>query len=253
MKTMIRKLFLLAIIFLTPNLVRAASSCTYEQQAELNDIVANVKANYEPKEILNGKAEAIYEEPDENGNVPWVDFYSKGFEISILNITEDIYVRVTNNIDDEIRTFYYKDTKDGVGTFETKESDELVTYTIEVYANKYSCAGEEFRKFSITTPIYNEYSNFRECEGHEDFYYCQQYITSDNIPVYDFAEQLEKYVKEKEQKQEEEGKKNKSFFEKIKEFYNNNKLIINIVGGVVIIIGVTTTAILVKKKRSRVL
>lgn len=253
MKTMIKKLFLLAIIFLTPNLVQAASSCTYEQQAELNDIVANVKANYEPKEILDGKAYAIYEEPDANGNYPEVDHYVHGFEISILNITEDIYVKVTNNVDDQTYTFYNKDTKDGIATFETKESSELVTYTIEVYANKYSCAGESFRKLTVTTPIFNIYSDMDECIGFEDFYYCQKYLSSENIPAYDFVEQLENFVEEKEKKKEEEEKKNKSFFEKIKEFYSNNKLIINIVGGVVIASGVTTTAILVKKKRSRVL
>ncbi len=252
MKTMIKKLFLLAIVFFIPNLVQAASSCTYEQQAELNDIVANVKANYVPKEILDGKALAIYEEPDENGNYPEVDHYVHGFEISILNITDEIYVRVTNNLDNETYTFYSKDTKDGIATFETKESSELVTYTIEVYSNKYACAGESFRKLTITTPIFNIYSAMDECIGYEDFYYCQQYLSSENVPAYDFVEQLEKYVEEQEKKQEEE-KKNKSFLGKIKEFYNNNKLIINIVGGVIIISGVTTTAILVKKKRSRVL
>lgn len=253
MKTRMKKLFLLAIILLTPNLAHAASSCSYEEQAELNDIVANVKASYEVVDIYDGKAYVV-DDPDENGVFPEVDHYVKGFNINILNVTEDIYVKVTNNYNNEEKIFRYQDSNNGIVTFQTREVEHLVTYTIEVYANKYSCIGERFHVLYVSTPIYNSYSNTPNCENNKDFYYCQEFISSENISYGDFLTQIGEY-EQKQAKQQEENKSNdnKNFLERIKEFYKNNKVIVYSIGVIIVVMGVTTTVILIKKKRSRVL
>lgn len=252
MKTRIKKLFLLAIILLTPNLVTAASSCTYEQQAELNDIVANVKASYEVVDIYNGKVYDV-DNPNSDGTFLEKDHYIKGFNVSILNITNDIYVRVSNNKNKEVKTYHYADTVDGTATFQTTEVESLITYTIEVFANKYSCVGEKLRELSITTPLYNNYSERLDCKDNTDFYYCQEFIPSENIPYNEFKTKMNEYKTQKVEEEEKRKEENKSFLDKLKEFYNNYTVAIYIVGAVIIVAGVATTVILVKKKRSRVL
>ena len=248
MKTNLRKLFLLAIILLTPGMVQAASSCSYSEQAELNNIVANVKATYEIVDVYGGKAIDFENGKEENDEV---DYYVKGLKISILNITDDIYVKVTSKNDDKEYTFRNSDTENGVATIETTDVYELNTYTIEIYANKYSCAGERFRTITLTTPMYNYYSQLEICENNPDYYYCQEFISTENVDAEYFYPQIEQYEQQKEEQQEEGN--NKNFIDKLKDFYNNNKLIIYSVGIVIVVAGVATTVILIKKKRSRVL
>ncbi len=253
MKTNLQKLFLLAIIFLTPNLVHAESACSYSEQAEINNIVANVRATYEAIDIYDGKVLDI-DNADENGNIPEIDYYKKGFNISILNITEDIYIKVTNDFNNDVKTFDYKSSKEGIVNFQTSDIDRLITYTIEIYANKYACAGELFRKFTITTPVYNRYSKMIACKNNPDFYYCQEFLPSENITLDEFGSKIKEYEQKKSAEENQLKEKNKNWIERIKEFYTNNALWINISGiAIVVVAGVATTVILVKKKRSRVL
>lgn len=254
MKTRLNYLFLLAIIFLTPNLVYAASACSYEEQAELNNIVANVKATYEVVDVYTGKAYDV-DNPNEDGTFPEVDHFIKAFNINILNITEDIYVKVTNNYNSDEKTYTYKDTNNGIVTMQTKNVEQLVTYSIEVYSNKYACIGEKFRVLYMTTPIFNAYSARPACENNKGFYYCQEFIPSENISYNEFLNKLEEYEKQKDNQVQEDktSSENKSFIERIKGFYNINRVIINIALSAIVVAGVATTVVLVKKKRSRVL
>ncbi len=252
MKTNLQKLFLLAIILLTPNSVKAISSCSYSEQAELNDIVANVKATYEVVEIYAGKLVDIDGVTDSEDGL--VDYYVKGFDISILNITDDIYVKVSNDLDNNVITYRYKDTENGSMKFRTEDVYNLKTYTIEVYSDKYSCAGELFRKFTLTTPIYNFFSEWPECNGVTDFYYCQEFLSSSNISINEFKDKIKEYKKNEETEIEKNHQdNNKNFFEKLQAFYQDNKIIINSIIIIIIVAGVATTVILIKKKRSRVL
>ena len=204
MKTSVKSMFLLALLFLIPNYVKAASSCSYSEQAELNEIVSHVNANYEIVEVYKGTSLDV-DNPNEDGTFPRVDKYSKEFKISIFNITDDIYVKVSNSDDGEIKTFRYSDTQDGIAVFQTSKKYELVTYKVEVYSNKYSCAGEKFREFTFMTPMYNYYSKEKPCEGNSDFYYCQEFITSETITTSEFLTKIKEY--EEQKKNEEEQKK----------------------------------------------
>lgn len=221
----------------------AASSCSYSEQVEFNDLAANVKTSYEPIDIVDGKAIDI------DGTGEEVDLIVRGLKLSILNITNDIYIKLINNKTEQESTYYYNNTTDGVINIQTKDVLTPVNYTVEVYANKYSCVGELYRKFDFQTPAYNPYSELQICQENPGFYYCQEFISNNNIDLNTFYKDLENYKVEEEIKEE----KSKTFWEKIKEFYNNNALTIYIIAGVIIIAGVTTTVILVKKRRSRVL
>ena len=215
-KSLLGAILVFALI-ITPIDTKAASTCSYKEQAELNEIANNVKANYEIVDIFDGMTLNF-----ENGTgiAQEVESYIKGFKISLLNITDDIYVTVKNDYNSEMQTFYKRDTIDGIASFESKITDVLVNYQIEVHSNKYTCIGEVYSKISLKTPMFNPYSDLEICKNNSSFYYCQQFIPSEN---------------------------------KIKEFYEKHKLVIYIITSVVIISGVATTVILIKKRRSRVL
>lgn len=249
MKTSFKKLFLLATLCFIPNLVHAESACSYSEQVEINNIVANVRANYEVVEIYNGKTTTM---GSANGFEEEVDSYIKAFNIKIFNITPDVYVKISNDSNGNVATFNYADTEDGTATFQTSEKSKLITYTIEVFSNKYSCVGEMFRKFTITTPVYNHFSERYACKENPEFYYCQEFLTSENISINEFNEKFAQYKTQKEQEKREE-EENKKFLYKLKEFYKEHAIVINSIGIVIVLVGVGATVILVKKKRSRVL
>ena len=221
----IKFLLLTLVVFLIPinSVVKAASSCSYEEQVEFNNLAANVSYSYEATDIYSGKAINI------DGDEEEVDIYVRGLKITILNITDDIYVKLINNRTRENKIYYNKDTQDGVLTITTDDVDEITDYKLEVYANKYSCAGELYRSATFTTPRYNYYSSLSACDDNPGFYYCQEFINSEDISLGDFTERLEKYRNE----QEEEPPVEKGFWQKLIEFYKNHML--------------------VKKRRSRIL
>ncbi len=232
-------------IFLRPIFVEA-SSCSYSEQAELNNIAANVKVTYDVVEIYNGKL--INPENDQE-----FDSYRKGLKINILNVTDEISVKVTNNITKETKGFTTNDAQDGIISFEHNNIDKVTTYNIEVYANKYSCSGDLIRKIDFIAPMYNSYSELAICNEHPEFYYCQEFLTEENIDYNTFIEKTEELQAKDEEEQKERKHQEQNFLEKIKAFYKNNKLVINITGSVIVVGGLTTAIILIKKRRSRVL
>lgn len=244
MKKSLMGVILASVILFGPNNVLASSSCSYSEQAELNNISANVKATYEIEEI---KTETL-PDPDDIDDV--IEIYEKKVKVNILNVTDEIYIKVTNNQNDETLMFYSRDARNGIISFYQNQVDTIVNYTIEVYANKYKCAGELYKKLTLTTPMYNDYSELEACSNNPDFYYCQEYITTSQISYSEFFEKVQKYEKKEEEKKQEQEN---SFWENLKEFYRDNKIVINVIGTIVVIGGVTATVILVKKRRSRVL
>ncbi len=248
-KSLLGAILVFALI-ITPIDTKAASTCSYKEQAELNEIANNVKANYEVIDIYDGK---IVEMDSGEEVDPIVDYYVRGFKISILNVTDDVYVTVTNDYDSSIQTFYSKDAKDGIVSFETKNVAKVINYTIEVHSNKYTCIGELYRKLYIKTPVYNSQSNMAACDEYPEFYYCQEFIDGETVDFNTFLTRLEKYKSNKTEEEKKKEEENQSVIEKIKEFYEKNKIVIYIITIVVIISGVATTVILIKKRRSRVL
>lgn len=234
-------------ILTTPIIVNAESSCSYKEQAELNNIAANVKANYEAIDVVVGRGI----NPDSESTEEF-DVYGRALKINILNITDDVYVKIKNNDTNEERTYYKKDTTDGVVSFNKEDVDSVTSYKIEVYANKYSCTGDLVRTFDFVTPQYNFFSELEICNTYPEYYYCQEFITSDNISYDSFINNMEK-LKEETKEQEKKKEEKKGLLTKIKEFYKKNKIAIDIAGCIIVVGGITATVILIKKRRGRVL
>lgn len=221
-----------------------ATECSYEKQVELNNQASTVKATYEEVEIDTGETKS-YVDP-ETGLIDTEIQEAvkvKGFKVNIMNITNDIMVKVDGN------SYYYSDTNNGTLTLSAKTADVVRTYDVKISAYGGGCAAEELRAITLVTPMYNDYSELNFCKENPDFEYCQEYVTTpvnDNLD--EFLNKANSYSGVEEQKNEKKEDK-KSIVDILKE---NKKIVIISVSGIMVV-GVATAAIIVIKRRSRLI
>lgn len=226
-----------------------AEECTYEKQVELNNIASTVKATYEEVEIDTGETYFDDMNFDENGNPVTLKYYVKGFNVKLLNLTEELYVEVTNSLGEE-KIINFSDTDNGIISLGIKEADQIITYSIKVISAKGECAGTDLRTINLLVPKFNSYSETMFCKENPEFDYCQEYLSSDDqIDYITFDEEAKKYTVKKEQQQV-ETKKEQTIIDKIKEVLKDKGIIIISVIGIV---GGGTIAIIVIKRRRRLI
>lgn len=229
------------------NVVDATSLCTFEEQSRLNKVAASVKAVYEEAEEKLDPSLFIVTEETEDG-----DFYDLYFKIIFTNITEDMYVKVTNDYNDEIKFIRYSDTTNGSYTLNWYELDSVVRFTYEVYSSdKTKCKDEKYFTNYLVTPKYNDFHTSIICEGITDYLPCQKYITVDM----EYSEQYNKivdYVKN-EQENQKDLDENKKWYEIIGDFVKQHKKAFVAGSSIIVIAGVATIVVVIKRKRESVI
>jgi len=238
----IKSLGCMAILtFLSFNgIVNAESSCDYETQVKLRQEATNVKANYEAGWYKTGEMEEL-EIPDENGNTEF-EIEDALVKNAIYNLTENLYIEITNKNTDSTETYRFEDTDNGVIEWET-DAYEIVNYEIKIFSAHADCPGEEIYKIPLTTPKYNEHYAMTYCNGNKE-YYCREFITQEiNMSSEEVHQKaLEDELKNAKDIIEEEEKK-ESFWQKYKIYF--------IIVGVLALLGVLITVILRIWKRSK--
>lgn len=225
-----------------------ASVCSYEEQASLNKIAGNVKLVYE--EGLEKVDESLYAPTVET--VGEVELYREYFKLIFTNITKDIYVKIMNDYNDEVKYIRYQDTDDGMYTLNWYNLDDVVNFTYEVYSSdETGCRNEKYFTNYLVTPMYNEFSDKIICEGINDFLPCQKYVTV----KMDYSEQYKKIVEYVEEQENENStnEKNKSWFEKIGDFVKEHKVAFIAGGSILVIAGVAIVVVKIRRKRENVL
>lgn len=187
MKRVYKYLFVfLGSLFIFPLVSNA--QCSYERQAELSKIAANVKFSY------------TYEMQQTVELRP-------AFKIYITNLTKDIYIR------DE-----YNDlTILGTGEKQINYSD-LSSATFTIYSNDSACRGELLMTQHVNMPSYNSYSQSEKCKQNPDFKFCALWNAEPSSET-QFDEELEKKQNKTEVKENED--ENGLVY-----FFNQNKKII---------------------------
>ena len=165
------RVFTLAILlfFLSTNVYAV---CDVTESNTLNSLATNVKVSNEvvevevPMDENVNPPDGLTEEEDQNF-VAYQDY----FRIYISNVTEELYVVVTNESTNESKTYTYDDVENGVITFDEKVYVFITSYKIDVYSSdKTNCPDTKLYTLYLTTPLYNSYSETAVCEGIEDFY-----------------------------------------------------------------------------------
>ncbi len=231
-------IFVMLLCFLNIN-VKAASSCNYQEQVDLNSKVGNIKVNYD-LQTETKYFEDILE-----------DVTFEYFHISIYNLTEEFYITVSDDLTKEVLTFSSTDAEDGVVTFDRHDTSEINNLTFKVYTtSNTSCPGELYKTLYLTLPRYNEYSDRGTCEFIPDFYLCQKYVTFANVDEETFLKQVHDYedkLIDSDGKETPQGDKDNPL-NNILDFINKYKWVfVGVAAGGV----VGVTVFLYKKKKER--
>lgn len=254
MQRLKKLMFALLISVIGLSSVSAAKSCSTSEIAEFNKILPNIKVNYEERE---GSPETDAESGDNfidggdndcEGCVEPVKYY---FEINILNLTDQFYAEVTNDVDNEVKVFNYSDSKNGIITFPWENNALVTNFTIKIYSSaKTSCPGTLQKTLTLRTPRLNENYDNEICADIPDYQLCQKYVTFNYMEWNEFKDKIEKYKNTLKEPEKNDEEKEKSTWEKIRDFVDDNKYYF-IGGGVVILIGAgVVVGLVVKKRRS---
>ena len=227
----------------------SASNCRDEELAKINEEAAKVKVSYD---ILTKQVPNPHDPNDAGEKSDTID--KDYIKVSVINLTNNLYVKITNSKDNTTRTLYGTDATDGVLSYEIDDTSAIANLDYVVYTTmNTSCANEEVVKNQITLPKYNDYYGTGACNLNPDAPECQKYTTKDITPedMENFTNSesdklLNKVSKDDEKRKKEEENKNKNIFEK-----NKTEFIIG--GSIIFVIGVVTTAVVIKKRRSRLI
>ena len=216
-----------------------ALSCSTSVSKELGQYATYVKADYEvidnseTKELQVGEDTTTYKVPNFT------------FEISIYNITKDLYVVVSDDITERRFTVTNDMTTDGVYTFTNTDFGTVYTYTIIIYSANDGCYGEKIRTVNLVKPRYNAYSEYTYCQNSSNLY-CQKFTRYDLgiKTVSDFLTKIQ-VNNELNNPDRDEIEENKTLSELFKK---NWKIYLGIFAGAIII---TIGVIVFIKKRNK--
>ena len=161
------------------------------------------------------------------------------FDLKIENVTEDVYVRVTNDYDNTTKDYYYKDSDNGTLVIPSPNVYRYVKYIVKVYTKDSECGGEAVQTLNLKTNIYNGYSNFDICKkAKEPIDICYEFKDTSNLSVNEFMIEAQKEI----------DYLNRSFLTKLLDFIKEYYMYILIP---IILIGAYYIVRIVILKRSR--
>ena len=158
------KLLLGVILFSSVNVY--AATCTGADLQKVSKAANGIKTNYT---INEGK---VKENSAEYEVFPSIDF-------SIYNITSDVFLKITNDFNQDETIVTYSMTNNGKYSFSTDEMFEKRTYYIEVFSNLDSCKADSIKSITLKKPYYNPNSAYAICIENPNVPMCQTYITED--------------------------------------------------------------------------
>lgn len=246
------KYFMLTILLLTFNLKSVYALCEVKESNNLNRLGNKVKYSWDIIEKEEEPSDTLV--PPEGIPIDELENYKVKrtyFRIYINNITEDMYLTITDNETKETKTYNYEDTVDGTISFDNPVKTNIVEYSVVIYASdKTNCVDEKIRSFNFSTPMYNKYSEYALCEGLEEYYLCQKYLSSD-VKIDDFWGSVEQYRMRKEASEKPIQEENDKTGKGLIDFLNEHKVLVIITGVGVIIVSSLTIILIIKKRRSR--
>lgn len=224
-----------------------ASKCGTTELSQINQDASKVKLTYE--ESFKKIPDEYLGESDTGGKY---DVTVPYFIIKIINVTDNLYIEVTNSVDKTMRAFTSRDAVDGVISFEWDNVTDISNLTIKVFTGENtSCPHEEIYTDHKTLPKYNQYSSTDACISHPEADICKKFVTEE-VTYEDYAEFNDK-VKTEEIEKAAKKVEDKNKDSKAIEFVKKNKVGFIIGGSIIIVAGVVTTVVVIKKRRSRLI
>ena len=113
------------------------------------------------------------------------EFYIKAV---IKGITENVYVKVTNENDSMIpdKVFHYSDTDKGTIKFDTDNFLYKNTYIVSIYSEDDTCGTDPLEQFDFVLPSYNSYSSYDGCKEYDYLPACDSFYDTEGFSEEDF-------------------------------------------------------------------
>ncbi len=216
-----------------------ALSCSNSVSKDLGQIASYVKASYE---VIDKSETKEIKVNDDTTSFTIPNFE---FEISIYNITDDIYVTVDADVYKNSITITNEDTEDGTYTFTNRDFGKIYNYTIKINSANEDCYGQTIRTINLTKPKYNAYSEYTFCQN-SSLYYCQKF-TAKELGIKDADDFLEK-IKVNNENNNPNKDENDAIEEITNLFKKNWKMYLLIF---IVIIAITISIIVIIKKRNK--
>ena len=146
------KRIILFVMLFIPSIVvaRSKTSCDYTLLANMKKLASNINTTYTYRLI----DDYVY------------------FDITLTNIQSDMYIIDKNSK----KTYYYKDTNNGVVTLKDYGSGKV---NFIIYSNNNDCLKEKLAVKTVNLPFYNSFYNYPECDGIEQYKLCQRWTKYD--------------------------------------------------------------------------
>ncbi len=144
-------------------------------------------------------------------------------QIKVVLSSEEIYLEVTNNYNDEKNVINSEDGSDIIKTIISPDKYKNIKYEIKTFYTDQTCGTDPIKTYTYETGIYNKFSDSEECWDKPHLNVCKDSFNSKDIEKYygkdkELSEKNLEEVIEKEEK-EENKKKDKTIMGVIKEYY----------------------------------
>jgi succinate dehydrogenase hydrophobic anchor subunit len=163
--------------------------CSSDLIKTLTNESSKIEMNYEE----NYMQSEVTDEEDSGENYYT---YDPVWTVKFDNMTDNFYIKVTNDKTDDVITLTKDTITDGKWQFDTQINNEVVTYTISIISNVDGCTEQTFKKFELKALISNLWSSSAKCSVYPDFKYCQRWTDEDVLTYSEFKSELKKYIKE---------------------------------------------------------
>lgn len=140
------------------------SKCGILSQNKAKNGAKKIKITYEKIDKIVG-----YDETTGN------DVVDKVFKINLSNISDNYRVEIYNNYTKETKLLEVENKKT---SFETIYSKDIIKYTINIISKNGKCKNDKARSITVTLPVINNYSKYKECEEkkNKNYKYCKEEI-----------------------------------------------------------------------------
>lgn len=231
------KYLIVLFLLLCININVQALSCPNNISKDLSHIASYVKANYDVKDNSETKTLTIGND-SKDYIIP-----NFTFEISVYNITSDIYVTIIDENNKKSNNVYYNDTNDGTYTFTNNDFGTIYKYKIQIKSNKSTCKNQVIRTINLIKPKYNAYSEYTYCKN-STILLCQRFVTKD-LGIKSNEDFLNKIKVNNDKNKPIENK----ISDTLNEVFKNNLTLYIIL--FVVVIGISVGVILYLRKRSK--
>ena len=208
---------------------------------------SNLKVKYEViPDYYFGKAMELETDLNGDGELTETDTYGPALKVVFEGLTDNIFVKLENDLDYEQKTIKNSDANEGTYSFDQTENAYVRTYNVKVFSARSECGEVLYREFTFRLPRLNELRDLTMCEKFPDMDTCKSFVFVES--EYELFKEYKNEVdtrlrEEKEQKKKEEEKQDSSINNILK-----NKVVI-IVAAVVLVVIVGCVVVIVMKRR----